>query len=67
MELTNPLYEPKTDIGKKTLQTITNELTTCGVIADKTGLIVNGKNAAETIDANVFNDRNIINLDYSIE
>ena len=30
-------------------QTITNALITCGVLADTTGLIVNGNNAAEMI------------------
>ena len=37
-------------------QTITDALTICGVLADTTGLIVNGNNTAEIIDAGVFND-----------
>ena len=37
-------------------QTITDALTTCGVLADTTGLIVNEKNAAEMIPADVFNE-----------
>ena len=37
-------------------QTITDAITTCGVLTEKTGIIVNCNNAAEMIAADFFND-----------
>ena len=48
-------------------QTITNALTTFGMLADTTGIIVNGKIAAEMIAADVFNDNfnTCVNIKFS--
>ena len=47
----------KTNTGNQNRRdpTITDALTTCGVLSDTTGMIVNGNNTAEMIDADAFN------------
>ena len=48
-------------------QTITDALTTCGVLVNTTGIFVNGKNGAEMISGDVFNENfnTCVNIKFS--